>query len=206
MTFCRRRAVAPVIATLLMVAIAVVGGMLVFVFSQDFFTQTESMTGPTIEQLQIYGYDFRDVSSGKIRSHDGALCASVNGNPSGTIANGDHAAIFVRNHGNVPVFIDQVTFFGGPSSQGVAIVTMGAATPPGGSWVVIDRAAVAECDTSTVDSPVLPGQEATILLGWSNAFTDPVSEPKVGRPIFVTITTDAGNVFTKTVINGRSVG
>ncbi len=48
-----RRAVAPVIATLLMVAIAVVGGMLVFVFAQDFFTQTDSMTGPTIELLQV---------------------------------------------------------------------------------------------------------------------------------------------------------
>ena len=33
----QKRAVAPVIATLLLVAIAVVGGSIIFVFSQDFF-------------------------------------------------------------------------------------------------------------------------------------------------------------------------
>ena len=201
-----RRSVAPVIATLLMVAIAVVGGMLVFVFAQDFFTQTESMTGPTIEQLQIYGYDFRDVGSGKIKSHDGIVCLVITGTTLGTMADADHAALFVRNHGNVPVFIDQVTFFGGPSAQGVAIATMAAATPPAGDWVVVDRDDTAECLTSTVDSPVLPGEERTILVGWDEDFCDPVCNPKVGRPIFVAVTTDAGNVFTKTVINGRAVG
>ncbi|MGI0082773.1 MAG: archaellin/type IV pilin N-terminal domain-containing protein, partial [Nitrosopumilaceae archaeon] len=54
----RRRAVAPIIATLLMVAIAVVGGILIFVFAQGFFTDT-SIQGPTIDSLEIFGYDAR---------------------------------------------------------------------------------------------------------------------------------------------------
>ncbi|GFN40744.1 MAG: hypothetical protein YK1312THETA_50001, partial [Marine Group I thaumarchaeote] len=37
----KHRAVAPVIATLLMVAIAVVGGTIIFVFSQGFFNQAQ---------------------------------------------------------------------------------------------------------------------------------------------------------------------
>ena len=39
-----QRAVAPIIATLLMVAISVVGGILIFVFAQGFFTDTNIQT------------------------------------------------------------------------------------------------------------------------------------------------------------------
>ena len=108
----KRRSVAPVIATLLMVAIAVVGGMLVFVFAQDFFTQTESMSGPRIEQIQIYGYDFRDVSSNKIVNHDGDLCVNVGGDAGGDLRTTDVVALYIRNNGNLPVFIGAVKLFG----------------------------------------------------------------------------------------------
>ena len=52
-----RRAVAPVIATLLLVAIAVVGGSIVFVFSQGFFSSAQISGAPQIESMQIVGYD-----------------------------------------------------------------------------------------------------------------------------------------------------
>ena len=52
-----RRAVAPVIATLLLVAIAVVGGSIVFVFSQGFFSSAQISGSPNIESLKITGYD-----------------------------------------------------------------------------------------------------------------------------------------------------
>ena len=199
----RRRAVAPVIATLLMVAIAVVGGMLVFVFAQDFFTQTESMTGPTIEQLQIYGYDFRDIEGpGLVRDHDGTVCTAVTNAKNGDLRDGDHVTLFVRNHGNLPVFIDQVTFFGGPSIQTPAAALL-AAIPAPGAW---GRVADGACATTLLDDPVLPGQEATIMIGWDDDFLNPAADLKVGRPVFISITSDAGNVFTKTAINGRSVG
>ena len=70
-----RRAVAPVIATLLMVAIAVVGGTIIFVFSQGFFSQLQISGNPSIESVKILGYDARDVDA--LRSHDGTLM--VNG-------------------------------------------------------------------------------------------------------------------------------
>ena len=52
-----RRAVAPVIATLLMVAIAVVGGTIIFVFSQGFFSQSQISGNPSIESVKILGYE-----------------------------------------------------------------------------------------------------------------------------------------------------
>ncbi|MCH7941005.1 MAG: hypothetical protein IH842_03450, partial [Thaumarchaeota archaeon] len=62
------RAVAPVIATLLMVAIAVVGGTIIFVFSQGFFNQAQVSGTPTIESVKILGYDARDIAS--LVAHD----------------------------------------------------------------------------------------------------------------------------------------
>jgi len=64
-----RRAVAPVIATLLMVAIAVVGGTIIFVFAQGFFSQAQISGTPSIESVKIIGYDARDISA--LRAHDG---------------------------------------------------------------------------------------------------------------------------------------
>ena len=61
-----QRAVAPIIATLLMVAISVVGGILIFVFAQGFFTDTNIQT-PNIESLEIFGYDARDRAG--LRTH-----------------------------------------------------------------------------------------------------------------------------------------
>ena len=66
-----RRAVAPVIATLLLVAIAVVGGSIVFVFSQGFFSSAQISGAPQIESLQITGYDATDVDN--LQLHDGGL-------------------------------------------------------------------------------------------------------------------------------------
>ena len=66
-----RRAVAPVIATLLLVAIAVVGGSIVFVFSQGFFSSAQISGAPQIESLQVIGYDASDVAN--LQIHDGSL-------------------------------------------------------------------------------------------------------------------------------------
>jgi len=64
-----RRAVAPVIATLLLVAIAVVGGSIVFVFSQGFFSSAQISGSPTIESLKFTGYDASDGVT--LENHDG---------------------------------------------------------------------------------------------------------------------------------------
>ncbi len=64
-----RRAVAPIIATLLMVAIAVVGGTIIFVFAQGFFSSSQISGVPTIEAIKVLGYDGRDATA--LQAHDG---------------------------------------------------------------------------------------------------------------------------------------
>ncbi len=71
----KHRAVAPVIATLLMVAIAVVGGTIIFVFSQGFFNQAQISGTPAIESVKILGYDARDVQF--LNAHDGGVLTAI---------------------------------------------------------------------------------------------------------------------------------
>ena len=71
------RAVAPVIATLLMVAIAVVGGTIIFVFAQGFFSSSQISGTPQIESVQILGYDARAVA--ELQAHDGNLMLDDSG-------------------------------------------------------------------------------------------------------------------------------
>ena len=54
-----------------MVAIAVVGGSVVFVFSQGFFSSAQISGAPQVESLQVVGYDASDVAN--LQIHDGSL-------------------------------------------------------------------------------------------------------------------------------------
>ena len=48
-----RRAVAPIIATLLMIAIAVVGGVMIYVFTQGFFGNSSISTSPSVDTITM---------------------------------------------------------------------------------------------------------------------------------------------------------
>jgi len=76
------RAVAPVIATLLMVAIAVVGGTIIFVFAQGFFSQAQISGTPTIEAVKIMGYDARDVTN--LKAHTNQIMTVTAGDSGNT--------------------------------------------------------------------------------------------------------------------------
>jgi len=202
----KRRAVAPVIATLLMVAIAVVGGMLVFVFAQDFFTATDTMTGPTIEILQIFGYDARDNADGDLENDEGAVC-TTNGAAGGDLEDADTIALYVRNLGSNDVIIADVSIYNNKGLGGGA-AALSVLIPPAGSWVV-NADATCLVDSASSGEVIGAGQDATIIIGVGigTGATDAAEDNvKLGRPIFVKVETSSGNIFTKQIVNGRQVG
>ena len=73
------RAVAEVIATLLLVVIAAVGGSVILAFSQEFFSHPQISGTPTIELVKILGYDARDVTN--LEAHDGQTMSVVSSDP-----------------------------------------------------------------------------------------------------------------------------
>lgn len=108
-----RRAVAPIIATLILVAIAVVGGVMIFVFAQDFFGG-EAMEKPgTIDTISLAGYDIRDVADpATLNSHLGTAATALA--CTGCVAGGglavtDIGALYIKNNGSSEVIIRSIT-------------------------------------------------------------------------------------------------
>lgn len=202
-----RRAVAPIIATLLMVAIAVVGGILIFVFAQGFFTDTNIGT-PNIESLEIFGYDSRDTanlfshlafdanSDGTIADGEG-LMTGIGSGTAGSLADADEFVVYIRNKGAGPVTIDTVKVYGAEYAWA------GAATlPTAKKFSLTTNGGDAAADQTS--SPVLePGQEATLIISYEE---DTNGKIKIGRPIPVVIITGSGATFTKQLQNGVQLG
>lgn len=192
------RAVAPIIATLILVAIAVVGGVMIFVFAQDFFGG-ESMTGPgTIDQISMSGYDFRDVAVGTfIKDHEGVdieFVSAVAAGTTGNFAEGDGGAIFIRNAGTTDVSVTRVTvtdkemtFLGTALSATNLLVK--------GSYVMYaDDLAGTRQQLTSANIPA--GETATVAFG-NDVLT------KNGRTVAVDVTTGSGQKFTFSVVVGQ---
>ena len=206
-----QRAVAPIIATLLMVAISVVGGILIFVFAQGFFTDT-NIQSPNVESLEIFGYDARDRAG--LRTHifdpaatEGAAggTATLSTAPTATtlgLRDADAITVFVRNKGSGSVAIDRIQVFGSDYLWDAS--TAATTALPATSKFAISVTGLPLSAAGLTTSPVIgPGQDATIIIRYEQDTNGPV---KVGRPIPVTIVTGSGATFTKQVQNGVTVG
>jgi len=107
-----RRGVSPIIATLLLVVIATVGGSTVFAFSQDAFSTSQISGYPNVELIKIFGYDTRDVE--KLKLHDGNEIEAKNccGLADGKKNFDERIAIYIQNNSVQPVVISELRFAG----------------------------------------------------------------------------------------------
>ena len=205
-----RRAVAPVIATLLLVAIAVVGGSIVFVFSQGFFSSAQISGAPQIESLQINGYDATDVTN--LQLHDGSLTdnsggglgAITDGVASNGLLTGERVAVYVTNQGVSQAALTEVRFAGTVYTYGTAAVLddFAANTFLNAQEFTIINKGIAGAIAEVSQSPTAilqPGQQATILLELEQ-------DVKFGRDAQFKLTTANGAVFVGTVVAGQQSG
>lgn len=213
-----RRAVAPIIATLLMVAISVVGGILVFVFAQGFFTST-SVQGPTIESIDIFGFDARDAGNvgfpkcsadTGLAAHNGNCILAVTVAPGSSTANklraGDAIVIYVRNTSAVPTIISTVEFAGKTSFFDGSTSAIGAAVPANGNFTLATTPTSNNVAANGAgNSAISPGEEKTLVLRYGGTNLD-VGDIKMGRNILVKIITSNGSVFPVTIQNGTNRG
>ena len=205
-----QRAVAPIIATLLMVAISVVGGILIFVFAQGFFTDT-NIASPSIESLHIFGYDATNGLTVKPHNFDKPTAAAQDAKYGLQLANvvnaaadigklidADHVLLYVRNTGNSPVVISTIKVFSTsytPSSAACTTVLPAVLT-----FSVSSEGTLADC----ADQPIIqPGSDVTVYIGYED---DDNGKIKLGRPLPVTIVTANGATFSKHLQLGLQVG
>jgi archaeal type IV pilus assembly protein PilA len=192
----KKRAVAPVIATLLMVAIAVVGGTIIFVFSQGFFNQSQISGTPSIESVKILGYDARDVT--QLRAHDGTDMPANTGGVSNNLKNADErVAVYIKNDSVGQMLISQLSLGGQVYNYTTAALQdWNVGSPAQGSYFVMTNAnSVLQQQAPAIQ----PGQTATLLVDLGSNFP-------IGRDTQFKLTTTNGAVFVGTVVMGQNSG
>jgi len=201
-----RRGVAPVIATLLLVAIAVVGGSIIFVFAQGYFSSTQVSGEPQIELVKIVGYDARDTSPLKI--HNG-LDIDTGGNCCGIADDiktiDERITIYIQNNSAKSIIIAELRF-AGVEYQYITDNQLGPWQPLGigpqqGEYVIMTGPdGTNNGDVLQEPTPkIQAGGIVTLVLDLDRNLKD-------GRDMQVKITTTNGNVFVSTLIVGQNVG
>ena len=205
-----RRGVAPVIATLLLVAIAVVGGSIIFVFSQGFFATAQISGSPQIESVKILGYDATDGNS--TQYHDGFITNSTvtGADDSNGLRSEEYIAVYLKNDSVNKVTLSEIRLAG----YVYLYVDLGGANLPdfdNGSglanegereFTLIKQGYDGINSGITIDAaaPELqPGQQVTVILALDKDF-------KSGRDLQFRISTIGGAVFVSTVNSGQQIG
>ncbi len=210
-----RKAVAPVIATLLLVAIAVVGGSIVFVFSQGFFSSAQISGAPTIESLRIVGYDATDGLA--MQLHNGLDSGVLQGATDGTLAAGERIGVYIQNNSVQKVTLSEIRFAGtvytfvpgignpalidayDPLGATGVLTIFGALTGPGFMIATAGDGVTAAEVVSATSAEVQPGQQATLIIQLDE-------NVKLGRDAQFKLSTANGAVFVGTVISGQQSG
>ena len=183
------RAVAPIIATLLMVAIAVVGGVMIYVFTQGFFKGTSTST-PTTDVLSVTGYDMKSatVFTYEGTTGGGGVSASATG-----LSNGDIVAIDIKNAGTNAIKITSVKV------AGIGAAFSSGAAPTAAGWGLRTGSPAAW----STDQMIAPNAPATIIFKLPASGVTGVADYKAGVSASVSIVTANGEFSQNAVIGER---
>ena len=200
-----RKAVAPIIATLLMIAIAVVGGVMIYVFTQGFFGNSSIATSPSVDTITMSGYDMREIvqagacgaQTAGVTQHENLItCYGDNAVDIGIKAAGEEGTIFLRNVGQKPYTISKLEI----NEVELDFVSTDAALVAGtyGMYSIANAADVDGAGTTLLAAQlVLPGEEATLVVSF-----DATNEAAAGRTIPIKITSASGSIYNFNVVVG----
>lgn len=201
-----RRAVAPIIATLLMIAIAVVGGVMIYVFTQGFFGNSSISTSPSVDTITMSGYDMREIiadGTAGVTTHEGEvldIAAGQHGDNAGLANQGikttdEEGTIFIKNVGQKSYTISKLEVNG----QQLDFVSTDATVVAGkyGMYTIPNTATSTAGTILATAQTVLPGEEATLLVSF-----DANNAAAAGRTIPLKITSASGSVYNFNVVIG----
>jgi len=199
-----RKAEAPLVATLLLIAIAVVGGSIIFVFSQGFFNSAQVSGAIEPELVKIFGYDTRDVSPLKIHNGLDIEPASCCGEQDGKKNIDERITIYIQNNSAKPITIAELRL-GGTEYQYTLESKLGPWNPdpigpqPGEYVIMTGPDGKNNGDVLQESSPIIPsGGIVTLVLDLDRPLND-------GRDMQVKLVTSNENVFVSTLIAGQYV-
>lgn len=210
------RGVAPIIATLLLIAIAVIGGVMIYVFTQGFFGNTSISASPSVDTIIMSGYDMREIEGKQpcnnpnnppdsgVTTHEGKItCHGDNpGNNDRGGKFGDEAGtIFIRNVGQEPYTLVKLEVNGRVlefRSDDNAIRNQDGVY---GIYTVPDTRTVTADTTLREVATILPGQEGTLVVTFDGTAPDD-NAAATGRIIPIKLTSSSGSVYNFNVVIG----
>ncbi len=199
-----RRAVAPVIATILLVAIAVVSGGVIFAFSEDSHRYLAISNSPQIDSLEITGFDARDTSL--LILHDGikannlASPGDFDGQAGNGLLRGERIAVYVQNNSISAVYFSEVRFAGSELVfvPGDPLTEYSTAFMNPGEFVIATEGTTGVANLSS-SAKLQPGQEVTFLIELENNIP-------IKRDTSFKIVTTNGAGFVGTIYLGQQMG
>jgi len=184
-----RRGVAPIIATLILIAITVVGGTIISLYTNEIFATAQISGSLSIELLEILGYDATD--SQELKHFDDQFLQTYSGGLNdGKKVAWERVAVYVQNHSIQKVVINELRFAGTVYTFAQNVDTLmpylSGMAPNRGEYVILLEAPDKLLDSST---PIIEaGQTVTLVIGLDDNI-------KMGRDGQVKITTNHGAVF-----------
>lgn len=203
-----RRAVDTIIAVMLLIAIGIVGGIMIFVLSSQFFENTTIQVS-TRDSIEIFGYDARDAgnigspacAATALVTHNGICMTGATNTADNVLDSGDNFFLFVQNNGRNQVLINSIEVRGNvytPVETGT--VASGDTVPGDAKFCVTTPITTAGSGTCTF--AVIEGGDArTIVVGYEDANVD-VGDIALRDPIQVKVVTGSGKVVTIVLQNG----
>jgi len=179
-----------------MVAIAVVGGTIIFVFSQGFFNQAQLSGTPTIELVKILGYDARDTAN--LKAHDGLTMTTViSSDPTTNGKNvGERVVVYIKNDSINQILFSEIRLGGTVYTYNTVNPILDFTAGTGGNYGILNNY------THMIPSPIgidPAGKTIGIIFELNDNFP-------IGRDTQFKMTTTNGAVFVSTVVMGQSIG
>ena len=206
------RAVAPIIATLLLIAIAVIGGVMIYVFTQGFFGNTTISTVPSVDTIIMSGYDMREIEGHKpcdnphspatrgVITHEGQV--TCHGDGKFTLddgkSNGEAGTIFIRNIGEKSYNLFKLEINGRILDFTADDNDIDNKAGVFGIYTVPDTRTPTADTTLREVATILPGQEATFVISFDDGTTPAGSTDNTagpGRIIPIKLTSSSGSVY-----------
>jgi len=211
------RGVAPIIATLLLITIAVIGGVMIYVFTQGFFGNASISASPSMDTVIMTGYDMREIEgdppcnnphnppdSGVI-THEGRItCHGDNpgNNDLGGKFDDEAGTIFIRNVGQEPYTLVKLEVNGRVLDFRTDDNDIRNQAGVFGIYTVPDTQ-TATADTALREvATILPGQEGTLVMSFDGSGIATDNSAVNDRTIPIKLTSSSGSVYNFVVVIG----
>jgi hypothetical protein len=193
----RRKALMPIVATILLIGTTVMGGISVYVWESGLLGGTSGMALPTTMSMQLLGYDARDTTDLT------SLTTLDNGvsDPTSLVAGSEFMVLKVRNTATQEITVDKVIILGKEHIWD-SDATSATEAPAKGEFQIYQRLSGDPTMQKTKPS-LASGEDARIALKLSDSLPHNIS---LGRNILVKVKTTDGSMFNFNIVTGLESG